>query len=82
MSLTVSLGLPPLQSSLDQNTTIGRGRLLPTPRDNGRALTCTASNPKVKEYSLNSTHTLQVLCEYRTRALVISGTLTHYFNYP
>ncbi|XP_063604272.1 uncharacterized protein LOC134779872 [Penaeus indicus] len=53
----------PAQSSLDQNTTIGRGRLLPTPRDNGRALTCTASNPKVKEYSLNSTHTLQVLCE-------------------
>ncbi|XP_069979622.1 nephrin isoform X1 [Penaeus vannamei] len=51
----------PAQSSLDQNTTIGRGRLLPTPRDNGRALTCTASNPKVKEYSLNSTHTLQVL---------------------
>ncbi|XP_042881699.1 uncharacterized protein LOC122259178 isoform X2 [Penaeus japonicus] len=51
----------PAQSSLDQNTTIGRGRLLPTPRDNGRALTCTASNPKVKEYFLNSTHTLQVL---------------------
>ncbi|XP_069958877.1 uncharacterized protein [Cherax quadricarinatus] len=51
----------PAQSSLDQNTTIRRGRLLPSPDDHGRTLTCTATNPQVPDYFLASTHTLNVL---------------------
>ncbi|XP_071520302.1 nephrin-like isoform X2 [Panulirus ornatus] len=50
----------PAQSSLDQNTTIRRGRLLPTPDDNGQSVTCTATNPEVPDYILATTHTLRV----------------------
>ncbi|XP_066989164.1 protein turtle homolog A-like [Macrobrachium rosenbergii] len=50
----------PAQSSLDQNTTLRRGRLLPTTDDHGRTLTCTATNPKVTEYKLSVSHTLEV----------------------
>ncbi|XP_063889992.1 kin of IRRE-like protein 2 [Scylla paramamosain] len=51
--------LPP-QSSLDQNTTIRRGRLLPSSEDNGRTITCTAKNPLVPDYRLSATRRLQV----------------------
>ncbi|XP_064114069.1 roundabout homolog 3-like isoform X1 [Macrobrachium nipponense] len=50
----------PAQSSLDQNTTLRRGRLLPTTDDHGRTLTCAATNPKVPEYKLAVSHTLEV----------------------
>ncbi|MPC70490.1 hypothetical protein E2C01_064740 [Portunus trituberculatus] len=55
--------LPP-QSSLDQNTTIRRGHLLPSSEDNGRTVTCTANNPLVPDYRLSATRRLQVHCEY------------------
>ncbi|XP_069163319.1 nephrin, partial [Procambarus clarkii] len=51
----------PAQSSLDQNTTIRRGRLLPSAHDHGKTLTCTATNPQVADYSLVSSHTINVL---------------------
>ncbi|XP_064086083.1 uncharacterized protein LOC135201135 [Macrobrachium nipponense] len=50
----------PAQFSLNRNTTTQRVRFLPTPDDNGRALTCTASNPKVPHYHLATSRTLQV----------------------
>lgn len=52
--------LPP-QSSLDRNTTVRRGRLLPSMDDNGQTLTCTASNPKVAHFTAVASHTLTVL---------------------
>ncbi|XP_042215655.1 uncharacterized protein LOC121861797 [Homarus americanus] len=57
-----SNGLTPLppQSSLDLNTTFRRARLLPTPEDNGRTVTCTATNSKVDEYFLSTSTTLRV----------------------
>ncbi|XP_071514855.1 uncharacterized protein [Panulirus ornatus] len=62
-NLTGSAALTPLppQSSLDQNTTVRRARLLPSPADHGRTLTCTATNPQVPDYFLAATHTLDIL---------------------
>ncbi|XP_053642179.2 uncharacterized protein [Cherax quadricarinatus] len=51
--------LPP-HSTLDQNIASRRGRLLPTPKDNGRTVTCTATNPKVSQYSLSASTLLSV----------------------
>lgn len=48
------------ERSLDQNTTIRRGHLLPSSDDNGRSITCTAKNPMVPEYRLTATQPLQV----------------------
>ncbi|XP_064100523.1 hemicentin-2-like [Macrobrachium nipponense] len=61
-NLDRSSGLTPLpaQSSMDHNTTVRRARLLPTPDDNGRVLSCTATNPKVPGYLIATSHVLVV----------------------
>ncbi|XP_042222503.1 uncharacterized protein LOC121866831 [Homarus americanus] len=62
-NITQSTALTPLpaQTSLDRNTTVMRGRLLPSSQDHGQTLTCVATNQQVPEYFLVASHTLNVL---------------------
>jgi hypothetical protein len=47
---------------MDLQATVSRARILATAADDGRVVTCTATNPRLPLYTVTATHTLQVKC--------------------
>ncbi|XP_076055317.1 uncharacterized protein LOC143033717 [Oratosquilla oratoria] len=49
-----------VSSNLDSNVTLAKVRFLPVPEDDGKTLTCTATNPAVRSYKSSKTKTIVV----------------------